>query len=406
VATICFFSIPATGHVNPALPLVRALVARGDRVVFFDTPEFQNKVQVTGAEFRAMDLDYDFVPRQDVLAPFKAMGRIIEQSFRVIPPGLAETRALQPDLILYDSMCPWGSHIAQLMRMPAVTFCGIMYTGWKNFFAWPRTTKLTGGMVRHPLYVAYGLGRYQGRAAQLWWKHRVRSPWFIDFFSNPGAMTLLTTSRYFQLGGEKFDGAFKFVGPFIEPRHDAPPLPAHWLDEKPLVYISLGTLFNDRADFFRTCVDAFRDAPYRVLMALGKRVRADELGALPEHIKAMDYVLQLEVLPRASVFITHAGMNSVSEAAWFGTPMVLAPQAGDQDFIAYQTEKLGAGIQIDSHHITPAELRARTEQVMQDSRYRKGSRKIGDSFRAAGGIPRALEEIDAFMQRHARVRAA
>jgi len=94
-------------------------------------------------------------------------------------------------------------------------------------------------------------------------------------------------------------------------------------------------------------------------------------------------------------------MNSVSEAAWFGTPMTLAPQGGDQDFIAHRVAALGAGVPIDSHRITAPELRARTEQTMQDARYRAGSQKIGDSFRAAGGVPRALAALDAFMQKHA-----
>lgn len=400
MATICFFNIPATGHVNPALPLVRALAERGDRVIFFDTPEFQEKVRATGAEFRAVELSYDFVPRQDTLAPFKAMGLIMEQAQRVLPDCYQQARAIKPDLILYDTMCPWGSHAAQLLGMPAVTFCAILYTGMQNFLAWPRSTKLTGAMLRHPFYVARGLAHYQWRAAQLWLAHRVRSPLFVDFFVNPGAMTLIATSRYFQIGGDLFGDAFHFIGPLIAPRDDAPPPPLDWMAGAPLVYISLGTLFNDRADFFRLCVEAFRDAPYRVLMALGSRVRVEELGGLPPNIRAEPYVLQLQVLPRASVFITHAGMNSLSEAAWFGTPVVLAPQGGDQDFIAYRAETLGAGVQIDSHAITAPELRAQTEQVMQNSRYREGSQKIGDSFRAAGGIPAALSALDAFMQKH------
>jgi len=402
MATICFFNIPATGHVNPALALTRALTARGDRVIFFDTPAFQDKVEATGAEFRAVPLTYDFVPRQDVLAPFKAMGLILEQAQRVLPYCLAQARALQPDLILYDTMCPWGKHVAQLLRMPAVAFCAILYIGSRNFLAWPRRTKLTRGMLGHPLYIAAQLAKYQARAAQLWLRYRARSPWFLDFFVNPAALTLLATSRYFQIGGDHFGDAFQFIGPLIEPRHDAPPLPRDWMDDQSLVYISLGTLFNDRADFFRVCVEAFRDAPYRVLVALGNRVRVEELGALPAHIRAEPYVLQLQVLPRARAFITHAGMNSVSEAAWFGTPMLLAPQGGDQDFIAYRVEQLGAGAQIDSRKISPQTLRAQTERVMQDERYRAGSRKIGDSFRAAGGVSRALEALDAFMARHKR----
>ena len=132
-------------------------------------------------------------------------------------------------------------------------------------------------------------------------------------------------------------------------------------------------------------------------MAVGSRIQRAALGALPENMIALEYAPQLELLPRASLFITHGGMNSVSESAWYGTPMLLAPQVGDQVFIAYQTERLGAGVQIDSRAIEPRELRAYAERVMEDARYREASRKIGETFRSSGGIPRALSEIDAFM---------
>lgn len=389
--------IPAVGHVNPALPLVRALVARGDRVVCFNTSEYRAKLEQTGAEFRAYDLTYDFVPPQETLAPFRVMSLILDEGVRVIRRHLDETRALQADLILYDSMCPWGKQIARLVQVRAVCSCAIMYAGLINLRDWPRDTSLSRGMMNSPVRVARDIARYQWHAFRLWRSLGVGSPLFINFFSNPGDMTLLYTSRLFQIGGERFDDTFKFVGATIEPRHDAAPFPFEWLGDAPLIYISLGTIFNDRPDFFRACIEAFGNTRYRVVMAVGKRVRAEDFGVLPENMRAEEYVPQLELLPRTAVFITHGGMNSVSEAAWFGTPMLVAPQVGDQVFIAHQVVKLGAGEPIDSHHMTANELRGGAERVMQNARYRENSKKIGDSFRAAGGVPQALAELDAFL---------
>lgn len=397
MSTICFFLIPAVGHVNPALPLLRALVARGDRVICFNTPEYREKLEQTGAEFRPSHIAYNFAPPQGTLAPFKAMGLILNESAHVIPQHLAETRALAPDLILYDSMCPWGKQIAQLLNVPAVCSCSIMYAGWINFRSWPRNTDLSRGMLRSPFRVARDILRYQQTAQRLRRTLRVTSPSFMDFFSNPGDLTLLYTSRYFQIGGELFDDTFKFIGASVEPRRDAPPFDFAWLGDAPLIYVSLGTIFNDRPDFFRACIHAFGNTSYRVVMAIGKNIRPDAFGLVPENICMAEYLPQLELLPRASVFITHGGMNSVSEAAWYGTPMLVAPQVGDQVFIAHQITKLGAGEQMDSHIVTPDQLRADLERVRGNPRYRQGSRKIGDSFRAAGGIPKALADLDAFL---------
>lgn len=396
---ICFYNIPATGHVNPSLPLVRALVRRGARVICFNIESFRAKMEAAGAEFRAIQLDYDFEPPQDATAPFVAMSQILGESGRILERHLAEAQALNPDLILYDSMCPWGKQIAQRLNQPAVCSCSIMYSGLENLRAWARSTSLLGAMLRSPLTIVRGAARYQKTAFDLKRRWQVDSPLAMDFFANPGEMTLLYTSRYFQMGGELFDDAYKFVGPLIEPRDDAPPFPFDWLDSAPVIFVSLGTIFNNHPDFFRTCIEAFRHSPYRVVMAVGTRIRPADLGELPDNVRTFEYVRQLDLFPRVSLFITHGGMNSVSESAWFGVPMLLAPQAGDQLFIASQTAKLNAGVQIDSRRITASELRAAAEQVMADPRYRQASGRIGESFRAAGGIPRALAELDAFMEK-------
>jgi MGT family glycosyltransferase len=391
MATICFFNIPATGHVHPSLPLVRALVERGDRVICFNTEVYRAKMEGAGAEFQAYAFDYDWEPGQDTLAPFEAMGRILGESARILPAFLETTRELDPDLILYDSMCPWGKQIAERLKRPAIGSCGIMYLGLANLRAWPRNTELSRGMLANPFKFGQGVLKYQWRAFDLYRRFGVHSPFFINFFSNPGKLNLLYTSRYFQIGGDLFGDAFKFVGPLIQPRSDAP-----------LVYVSLGTIFNDRADFFRTCLQAFANSPYRVVMAIGSRIRRADLGEIPANVRALEYVPQLDLLPRARLFITHGGMNSVSEAAWFGAPMLLVPQVGDQVFIAYQVARLGAGLEIDSHRITPNELRARAERVMGNPDMYQASRKIGESFRTAGGVPRALAEIDAFVSQMRR----
>lgn len=54
-------------------------------------------------------------------------------------------------------------------------------------------------------------------------------------------------------------------------------------------------------------------------------------------------VPQLDVLKMAEVFITHGGMNSVSEALVSGTPMVVIPLVSDQPVNARCIEKLGVG---------------------------------------------------------------
>lgn len=398
MSTVLFFSIPATGHVHPSLPLVRELTSRGERVIYYNSEAYRAKVQQTGAEFRAYHLNYDFGPPPGPLAPFAAMSLILGAGESVLRDQLEAARAENPSAIIYDSMCPWGKQIAQLLRRPAICSCAVLYTGSQNLRAWSGDNSLSRHMLADPFTVVRGILRYQHMAFRLRRQFGVTSPNVFDFFANPGDLTLLYTSRYFQIGGDLFDTRFKFVGPLFEQRNDAPPFPLDWIGDAPLLFVSLGTLFNNRPDFFRTCVAAFARSRFRVVIAFGDRVAREQLGTLPENIAAYPYVRQLDLFPRASLFITHGGMNSTSEAAWFGVPMLLAPQVGDQIFIARQVVRLGAGEQIDSFNISPDALREAAERVVNNPAYRLASQKIGESFRAAGGVKSAADEIQKFIR--------
>jgi UDP:flavonoid glycosyltransferase YjiC (YdhE family) len=62
---------PLPGHVNPALPIVRALVGHKHEVLWITGRLFQDKVEATGAQYyplpKSVDLEgrdvYDFYPQ-------------------------------------------------------------------------------------------------------------------------------------------------------------------------------------------------------------------------------------------------------------------------------------------------------------------------------------------------------
>lgn len=57
---ISCFCIPAHGHTNPMLPVVKELVNRGNLVRFYSFDEFRERVERTGAEFVSCER---FLPR-------------------------------------------------------------------------------------------------------------------------------------------------------------------------------------------------------------------------------------------------------------------------------------------------------------------------------------------------------
>jgi MGT family glycosyltransferase len=220
------------------------------------------------------------------------------------------------------------------------------------------------------------------------------SPNLVEFFSNRQALNVVFTSREFHLAGDAYDGTYQFVGPSIEAPPSLAPAPH---DARPRLYISLGTIFNDRPEFYRACFEAFGGAKYRVLMATGK-VNPAALGAAPENFEVRAFVPQLEVLSAASLFLTHGGMNSVGEALWHGVPLLVFPQHGDQHLVAARVAELGAGVTLRPPDVEPRRLREMADRVLGDPAFRVAARRIAGSFHAAGGPRRAAGEILAWRQ--------
>jgi MGT family glycosyltransferase len=160
----------------------------------------------------------------------------------------------------------------------------------------------------------------------------------------------------------------------------------------------MGTIFNRLPHFYRACFEAFGGAPYRVLMTTGQ-VDAAALGAAPKNFELREFVPQLQVLSQTSLFLTHGGMNSVSEALWHEVPLLVFPQHGDQHLVAARVAELGAGLTLGPPDIEPGKLREMADRVLSEPAFRAGARRIADSFRAAGGPPRAASEILAWSRR-------
>lgn len=158
----------------------------------------------------------------------------------------------------------------------------------------------------------------------------------FDVFTQRGAPNLVCTSKLFQPYADSFDHErYRFVGPILQPRSEAPAFPFERLDEeKLLIYISLGTMVADQASFFRLCMQAFAQSDWQVVMAVGKSASPEVWRDIPANCLAQPFVPQLEILQRASLFITHGGMNSVNEALSYNVPLVIVPQGADQHVIA------------------------------------------------------------------------
>ena len=384
MSCIFFFSIPAHGHVNPTLPLVRELTARGHRVLYYETEEFRKKIEAAGAEFVCIEKYMPPAPENiDKIAgkDFASLIDMVARTTVTLEERIAQDiLAHQPALIISDSVCFWGKLLARKHDIPFV--CST------TTFAFNRHTARR--MKQHPVEIIrmiLGMPRIE-KSMQLLRDHGYTVNSFVDVIQNDEKTdTIVYTSRLFQPSAETFGENYAFVGPSVMQRY---PRKAH---ARPLVYVSLGTVLHNAPRFYRSCIRALKGMDCDAILSVGPAVDIASLGTLPENVRVFPRVNQLEVLASADVFLTHCGMNSVSESLLCSVPMVLFPQHGEEEAVAGRVQELGAGLRLK--RATVWGIRRALKKVLTDRRYKDAAQAIADDFAACGGAGEAADFIEA-----------
>ena len=383
--TVFFFSIPAHGHTNPMLLVAEELVKRGNAVRFYSFDEFKEKIEKTGAEFiscdsylfelseqeekRLKDVSTTEMTIQDIRLTLK-MDSFLDKEFK----------AFKPDVVFTDSVCFWGKLNALKHNVP-------MVVSTSTFAFNQMSSQYMKYSFKELLDMIFGLPKISKELKKLKpYGYRIKSALSLVQSDND-TDSVVYTSYNFQPFSESFSDCYAFVGPSVF--SEAVP---NKEKERPLVYISLGTVINERPDFYKKCIEALGDEDIDVVISCGKTTNIETLGVLPDNIKVFPYVNQLDVLSKADVFISHCGMNSVSESLYMATPIVLYPQTGEQNAVARRVVEINAGIKLCDDSVNG--IRLAVFEILSNSKYKKAASACSDDFRACSGAVGAAEFIE------------
>jgi len=392
---IMWFCIPAFGHTNPTVEFARELARRGHDIRYYSFEAFRQRIEAAGAAF---------VPCDRFLPPLTAESErrlkrvstteMSVQSFRTTANMDAtltrDIEAFHPDLVISDSACFWGKLTAMKHRLPLV--CSTTTFAFNRYSS--KYMRQSPGELADILLGLPRLNREAKRLAAL--GYPVKSA--LEIVQNDNDTdTVVYTSPRFQPCSETFDAAhYRFVGPCVR---DVAPEPKD--GRRPLVYISLGTVINDRPDFYRTCVEALKDAPAEALIACGRDFDPGTLAPLPGNIRIEPSVDQMAVLARTRLFVTHCGMNSASEGLYMAVPELLYPQTGEQRAVARRVEEMGAGRMLpEAAARDPRKLRALVMQALGDDALSKAASAMRDDLRACGGASAAADFVETVIEKY------
>lgn len=393
MTTALLLTGPHAGNVHPTLSLVGELTRRGHRVVHLTTSEFAGATESFGASVLTYESAIASLDPAEVFAsndPSLPHTLYLRENVQILKAAEAAFDESPPDVVIYeDSPFIAGKLVAHRWSRPAVRLSMGFATNHKYSYY---QDMVDASGIPGPLTFE---GFRQALAELL--QSRGVEPALEEFWYGIEDHNLVFIPQAFQFEGDSFDDRFVFVGPSLEDRPTGtwtPPV------GRPVLLISLGTSFNDHPEWFRTCVRAFADTRWHVVITVGSRVDPAELGPLPANVEAHSFLSHFAVLEHAQICVTHGGMGTVTQSLHWGVPMVTVPHfAFETEPMARRIDELGLGRSIPAERFDATALHDTVEEVSRDNDTFARLREMRRHVRSAGGAARAADVVLARLDR-------
>jgi zeaxanthin glucosyltransferase len=416
---IGFVSMPLSGHLNPMTALARRLQSRGNEVVFFGVPDVEPFARAAGL---------DFVPYGETEYPVGSIDKlyssvaklhgfeVVRHSCMDLNPGLtrvafdylAEKLATTgAEALVIDTIYFFLELVPLSMSIPYVHIWNVLHLDFSgatppSVFSCPLDTSQEG-LDRNAANL-HQLGSILGPIAEVATSYAEKVGLKIDW-NDPAAtvskLAVITqTLKEFDFPGIPWPAQFHYAGPFHDDEGREPvPFPWEKLTNKPLIYASLGTLVNGLNDVYKHILEAVEPLEdVQVVLSVGRNIAPEDLGPVPSNTIVVRAAPQIELLKRAALCITHAGLNTTLESLAHGVPMVAIPIGFDQPGTAARIAHHGTGEFIEVDELTSDRLRGLIEKVLQDPSYRERADDFQKVISETRGLDVAADAIEQAFQ--------
>lgn len=401
-----------SGHLNTFLPLGQELQRRGHRVTLIGLIDAQSKTLTAGLEFKA--IGEDLFPLGKLKERFVQLGKLsglaalrytielYKDDATVIlrdAPGVIKETGVEA--LLVDQTVRVGGIVAEFVGIPFITICSAVVlnrdpdvppfnTLWQYSPNW-------WGRLRNKLGYQI-LTRVTKPISQVMAEYQQK--WNLPLYSHPNdAYSPLAQISHqpaeLEFPRQNLPQSFHFTGPYSYSTSREPvPFPWEKLTEQPLIYASMGTLQNRLTEVFEKIALACEGLDAQLVITLGGSATPESLPKLPGNPVVVSYAPQLELLKKASLTITHAGMNTTLESLANGVPMVAIPVANDQPGIAARIAWSGVGEFISLKKLNVPDLKSKIQRVLTEDSYKENSLRLQKAIQNAGGVKRAADIIE------------
>jgi len=316
---------PAFSHAAQMIPLAQELTRRDHQVAIATSPSFAPTLRQLGLNVLAFKPDW--LVRPGDLVYDRTVGSESFFGFAQVPDrssiaGLVDlARDFAPDLVVREYSEFSGWFVAQGLRRPLVTHAII------HRLPPPAESRLVDLVGRLAGQVGVPPPKsgddLLGQAYLDVIPPSFRTPWEHDMpLGHPVRPAV-------------FDGSAA-----------VPPSRISKLGrQRPLVYVTLGTIFTGYPTLWRTLLTALSRLDVDAVVTTGS-ADPSELPKPPSNVAVERYIPQSQLLPHCSAVVCHAGFNTLIGAFVHGLPCVCLPLDADQPVNAARCAAAGAGVNL------------------------------------------------------------
>ncbi|MCK4258887.1 MAG: hypothetical protein KAX49_07905 [Halanaerobiales bacterium] len=405
MANIIFFSFPFYGHINYALKIAAALQKTGHQVYFLTTNKYKKLVEDRKVNY--IECCYDRMIAEDKIEYkgglhdlYALADAVLRCTSMYLNEDLERIKALNPDCIVYDSYAYWGREVALRLGVPYISSVTNYAFNMEAFKHDPISIlkDIVRGEVSSQSEEDYSmiLRMLELFSKKLSVKYlKGRDYHIMETFCSRGVANIVYSYRDIHIFSDFFDNSYHFLGPIIEPAEEDCSL--EFSSDSPNLYISLGTILDQREGFFNQCIDAFKDKPYTVYLSIGQ-TDISKLHSIPPNFVVKNTLPQIAILKHASLFITHGSPNSTNESLYYGVPMIIIPQATDGFINGENLEKIGVGVSLDYSFTSSKKLREISDKILSDKQINSRTSELSKIFKSLGGCQKAVDAICGYLK--------
>lgn len=386
------FCLPAMrGHLGAHAPLARELARRGHQVTLVGSRALPPLVQ--DLTVRTMDWTEPQLGGAGLARTLWATAAATRGVVRHAPATLA---ALAPDLAVTDQAEPGYALAAEAAGIPRLTLTPGLPILRNDavpppFLDWPFDPSEAGrGRNRAGWRISAALMALQNRAlAQGCARHGLALRGGIaDWSAGTPELRQMIPALDFP---QDWPANALPLGPLRDNpmAADLPPLP-----DRPVIFASLGTLAGRRKRLLLAICEAAAPLDATLILTHAGTLTPSEIAALPGQPLVRDFWPQTAVLARASLCITHAGMNTVLDCVAAGVPMLAMPLAFEQPGIAARIAHHGLGLTLPPRRRNAATIRAALTRLLEDRAFRDNLSAPQAELRTSGGVRRGADLIE------------